>query len=91
MQLAANSKQNCLLETVVLPTKKGGYFLRHSLYLFIAEAMKKPHPLDGVVLYVVRTFLSKLKVWIDRAVCSTAANLCPIGMEKKLIREFIIG
>ncbi len=35
------------------PRIRGGYFLRHSLY----PENSGPHPLDGVVLYVVRTFL----------------------------------
>ena len=36
-----------------LPDESGGYFLRHSLY----PGKPEPHPLDGVVLCVVRTFL----------------------------------
>ena len=33
IQLTVSSKQCCLLKTEILPTVKGGYFLRHSLYL----------------------------------------------------------
>ena len=35
------------------PLPEGGYFLRHLLSYIFMQA----HPLDGVVLYVVRTFL----------------------------------
>ena len=33
------------------------YFLWHYLYLTFCKQKAGPHPLDGVVLYVVRTFL----------------------------------
>ena len=45
---------------------QGGNFLWH----FLSRNYFQSHPLDGVVLYVVRTFLTFFKRMRDKAVCS---------------------
>ena len=52
------------------------YFLWHCLYPNFSCEKPEPHPLDGVVLYVVRTFLiskgkrKRILQSRDRAVCN---------------------